>query len=158
MVILFSWYPSAIEHQSVTSSKIFLQHFHDFLFHISVEHDEKPPHSKFDMNRCMEPGQFTLISMGLIRYSCGHILGHHEPIPTKLRVWRFFIMLYRNMEKKNHENAEKILLMTSSLWCSIAMEHHHHVLSCFTTSIPCKRRHRNVTSPHRSLTSPSEPP
>ena len=26
------------------------QHFHD---HISVEHDEKPPHTKFDMNRFM---------------------------------------------------------------------------------------------------------
>ena len=39
--------------------------------------------------------------MGLILYSCGHILGHHEPIPTKFVVWRFFIMLYRNMEKKS---------------------------------------------------------
>ena len=47
-----------------------------------------------------EPGQFTLISMGLIRYSCGHILGRHEPIPTKFGVWRFFIMLYRNMRGK----------------------------------------------------------
>ena len=58
----------------------------------------------------------TLISMGLIRYSCGHILGHHEPIHVKFGVWRFFIMLYRNMKKKNHENAEmqkKIFLMTS---------------------------------------------
>ena len=45
-----------------------------------------------------EPGQlFTLISMGLIRYLCGHILGHHEPIHVKFGVWRFFIMLYRNM-------------------------------------------------------------
>ena len=32
--------------------------------------------------------------------SCGHILGHHEPIPTKYGVRRFFIMLYRNMKKK----------------------------------------------------------
>ena len=45
-------------------------------------------------SNCLEPGQLTLISMGLIRYSCGHILGHHEPIPTKFGVWRFFIMLY----------------------------------------------------------------
>ena len=30
-----------------------------------------------------EPGQFTLISMGLIRYSYGHILGHHAPIHVK---------------------------------------------------------------------------
>ena len=48
-----------------------------------------------------EPGQlFTLISMGLIRYSCGHILGLHEPIHVKFGVWRFFIMLYRNMVMK----------------------------------------------------------
>ena len=33
---------------------IFFQHFHDLL-------------------KVIEPGQFTLISMGLIRYSCGHI-------------------------------------------------------------------------------------
>ena len=56
---------------------------------------------------CLEPGQFTLISMGLIWYSCGHISSPHEPIPTKFGVWRFYIMLYRNMKKKNHENAEK---------------------------------------------------
>ena len=50
-----------------------------------------------------EPGQlFTLISMGLIRYSCGHILGHHEPIHVKFGAWRCFIMLYQN----GHENAE----------------------------------------------------
>ena len=42
----------------------------------------------------------TLISMGLIRYSCGHILGHHEPIHVKFGVWRFFITLYRNMVMK----------------------------------------------------------
>ena len=30
------------------------------------------------------PGsKFTLISMGLIRYSCGHISGHREPIHVK---------------------------------------------------------------------------
>ena len=33
-----------------------------------------------------EPGQFTLISMGLIRYSCGHISGHNEPIHVKFGV------------------------------------------------------------------------
>ena len=37
----------------------------------------------------MEPGQFALISMGLIRYSCGHISGPHEPIPTKFGLWMF---------------------------------------------------------------------
>ena len=48
----------------------------------------------------MNQAKFTLISMGLIRYSCGHILGHHEPIHVKFGVWRFFIMLYRNMVMK----------------------------------------------------------
>ena len=98
-----------------------------FSSYFGTEHDEKPPHTKFGVNwfmvaqdmaawiqispieisvnwpgsyNCLEPGQFTLISMGLILYSCGHILGPHEPIPTKFVVWRFFIMLYRNMKKK----------------------------------------------------------
>ena len=60
-----------------------------------------------------EPGQlFTPISMGLIRYSCGHILGHHEPIHVKFGVWRFFIMLYRNMVMKVLK-CKQIFLMTS---------------------------------------------
>ena len=48
----------------------------------------------------LEPGQFTLISMGLSRYSCGHISGPHEPIPTKFGLWMFFIMLHRDMVSK----------------------------------------------------------
>ena len=38
--------------------------------------------------------------MGLIRYSCGHISGHHEPIHVKFGVWGFFIMFYWNMVMK----------------------------------------------------------
>ena len=58
-----------------------------------------------------EPGQlFTLISMGLIRYSCGHILGHHEPIHVKFGVWRFFIMLYRYMVMKMLKCKQKFLM------------------------------------------------
>ena len=41
----------------------------------------------------------TLISMGLIRYSCGHISGHHEPIHVN-GDWWFFIMFYWNMVMK----------------------------------------------------------
>ena len=37
--------------------------------------------------------------MGLIRYSCGHISGPHEPIPTQFGPWMFFIMLYRYASK-----------------------------------------------------------
>ena len=54
-----------------------------------------------------EPGQFTLISMGLIRYSCSHILGHHESIHVKFGVWGFFIMFYWNI---------KILVMKMLKW------------------------------------------
>ena len=47
-----------------------------------------------------EPGQFTLISMGLIRYSCGHFLDHHEPLHVKFGVWGFFILFYWKMVMK----------------------------------------------------------
>ena len=46
-----------------------------------------------------EPGQFTLISVGLIKYSCGHISGHHELFYVKLGVWGVFIMFYWNVMK-----------------------------------------------------------
>ena len=38
--------------------------------------------------------------MGLIRNSCGHISGHHEPIHVKFGVSGFFIMFYWNMVMK----------------------------------------------------------
>ena len=44
-----------------------------------------------------EPRQFTLFSMGFIRYSCRHISGHHEPIHAKFGLLGFFIMFYWNM-------------------------------------------------------------
>ena len=47
-----------------------------------------------------EPGQFILISMGQIRYSCGHVSGYQEPIHVKFGVWGFFIMYYWNMVMK----------------------------------------------------------
>ena len=31
---------------------------------------------------------------GANRYSCGHISGPHEPIPTKFGLWMFFIILH----------------------------------------------------------------
>ena len=45
-------------------------------------------------HNCLEPGQFTLISMEQIMYSCGHISVPHELIPTKFGLWMFFIMLH----------------------------------------------------------------
>ena len=60
--------------------------------------------------------------MGLIRYSCGHILGHHEPIHVKFGVWRFFIMLYRNKVMKMLKCKQKIL-MTSQFGTLLANLH-----------------------------------
>ena len=42
-----------IEYQSDDVIKNIFQHFHDFFFHISIEYDEKPPHTKFGGNRFM---------------------------------------------------------------------------------------------------------
>ena len=81
-----------------------------------------------------EPGQlFTLISMGLIRYSCGHISGPHEPIRVKFGVWRFFIILYRNMVMKMLKCKQKIL-MTS----------HFGTLLKYTYSIRTWRRNAKM--------------
>ena len=38
--------------------------------------------------------------MGLIRYSCGHMLGPYEPISTQFGLWRFFIMLFKTLKCK----------------------------------------------------------
>ena len=64
------------------------------------------------VHNCLEPGQFTQISVVLIRYSCGHISGHHEPIHVKFGVWIFFIMFYWNMVMKMLK-CKKEHLMTS---------------------------------------------
>ena len=82
-----------IEYWSVTSS-IFIfavQLFHD---QISVQHDEKPLHTKFYMNRLwwpeiwqheylISPIQSSVNWPGSYQYSCGHISGPCELIPTK---------------------------------------------------------------------------
>ena len=125
-----------IEYRSVTSSNFFFafQYFRD---HISVEHDENPHTTNLTwigswwpeiwlhecleltplksvyiglVQNCLEPGQFTLISVGLIRYSCGHISGppwtgshqiwavdvfHHAPrihVFKTLKCKKFFVM------------------------------------------------------------------
>ena len=69
------------------------------------------------VHNCLEPGQFTLISMGLIRYSCGHISGPHEPIPTQFFLWMFFIMLHWYIISKTQKS--KKFFVTSSLLYSI---------------------------------------
>ena len=66
---------------------------HEYLSPIEISVNWPVPNS-------YEPGQFTLISMGLIRYSCGHISGHHEPFHVKFGVWGFFIMFYWNIVMK----------------------------------------------------------
>ena len=45
--------------------------------------------------------------MGLIRYSCGHISGPHEPIPTQFGLWMFVIMLHRYMVSKTLKSKKK---------------------------------------------------
>ena len=70
-----------------------------------------------------EPGQFTLISMGLIRYSCGPYLGPTmNRFMSNLVCGGFFIMLYRNMVMKNAEMQNNFFLMTSTLRYSIYTE------------------------------------
>ena len=56
-----------------------------------------------------EPGQFTLPSMGLIRYSCPHISGSHEMIPTKIWSVDVYKMLTEMQKKFLHD------VMTSAL-------------------------------------------
>ena len=70
-----------------------------------------------------EPGQFTLISVGLIRYSCGHISGHHEPIHVKFGVWGFFIMFYWNMVMKMLKCKKENLMTSHYIIVDIA----HHI-------------------------------
>ena len=38
--------------------------------------------------------------MGLIRYHAAISRGTHEPIPTNIGLWMFFIMLHRHMVSK----------------------------------------------------------
>ena len=61
---------------------------------------------------------------GLIRYSCGHISGSHEPILTKFGLWMFFIMLHRYMVSKTLKcKKKKVVFVTSSLLYSIGRGH-----------------------------------
>ena len=73
--------------------------------------------------------------MGLIRYSCGHISGHHEPIHVKPGVWGFFIMFYWNIIMKMLK-CKKDNLMTSHFstlfiypWTVCTVKCHHSL--CF---------------------------
>ena len=70
------------------------------------------------VHNCLESGQFTMISMGLIRYSCGHILGPHELIPTKFGLYMLFIMLHWYMVFKNSEMQKQDIcdIITSVLY------------------------------------------
>ena len=58
---------------------------------------------------------------GLIRYSWGHISGHHEPIHVKFGVWRFFIMFYWNTVMKvlicKKENLMTLHFSRPTLYC-----------------------------------------
>ena len=78
-----------------------------------------------------EPGQFTLISMGLIRYTCGHISGHHEPnscqIHVKFGVWGFSITFYWNMVMKMLKCKKKKKIW----WCHTSVLYYPVAVSSF---------------------------
>ena len=57
-----------------------------------------------------ERGQFTLISIRLIWYSCSHISGHHEPIHVKFSVRGLYIMFYWNIVLKMLKYKEENLM------------------------------------------------
>ena len=63
--------------------------------------------------------------MGIIRHSCDHISGHHEPIHVKFGVWGFFIMFYWNMvikmlkcKKENLMMSHFNTLSSTYMWCN----------------------------------------
>ena len=74
--------------------------------------------------------------MGVIRYSCGHISGYHEPIHVKFGVWGFFIMFYWNIVMKMLK-CKKENLMTS----------HFSTLFSSEMNINCHARIRTVSFP-----------
>ena len=79
-----------------------------------------------------EPGQYALISVGLIMYLCSHISGPHEPIPTKFGLWRFFIMLYRYTIFKKLK-CKKVFcdVITSVLYTPCANQLKYHIVDRF---------------------------
>ena len=84
----------------MTSQKTFFG-FQCFGYHVSVEHDENIhspnwvgigswgpeiwPH-EYLISSTEISVNWPGFSMGLIRYSCGHISGYHEPIHVKFGV------------------------------------------------------------------------
>ena len=70
----------------------------------------------------MQCTQFTLISMGLIMYSCDHISVPHEPISTKFGMWGFspcsidiWYSKRWNKKKTKQKNKKFFFYMTTSL-------------------------------------------
>ena len=61
---------------------------------------------------------------GLIRYSCSHISGSHEPIPTKFGLWMFFIMLHR-------------YIISKTLKCESFLWRHHFCTLLFLQPFSC---------------------
>ena len=76
------------------------------------------------VHNSLEPGQFTLISMGLIRYSCGHISG---PM-NRFGLWMFFIMLQRYVVSKmlKCKKGGFFCVMSSLLYCQLTRNPIHY--------------------------------
>ena len=86
-----------------------------------------------EIQNSYEPDQFTLISIGLIRYSCGHISGLHETIPTKWTVDAFHHaspIWYRGWYPKRWNVKKKgVFFVTSLLYSIVETIHTHNFLS-----------------------------
>ena len=76
---------------------------------------------------CLEPGQITLISMGLIRYPYVHISGSLEPIPTKFELCVFFIyiiilhqyMVFNTLKCQKTNKTKKKEKKKKTLFCDV---------------------------------------
>ena len=79
--------------------------------------------------------------MGLIRYSCGHISGPHEPIPTKFGLWMFFIMLHRYMVSRTlkcKKNFCDVITSVLYIWLLVyVLEWQNQTAGCHLS--PCNK-------------------
>ena len=99
-----------------------------------LEHDEKHPQPKFGVNRFMGAwdmaawtGPIYTHFNGLIRYSCSHISGHHEPIHVKFGVWGLRSWTCWNAKKKIWWRHTSVLYMHSTLQASSIRSKSQHM-------------------------------
>ena len=90
----------------------------------------KTPWPCRELNRgptALQAGTLPVCHTTPIRYSCSHILGPHEPIPTKFGLWMFSITFHRYMVSKMLKCKKKkgfcfvLFLVMSSLLYSMGL-------------------------------------